>query len=333
MTRLSITLVLLLCACSLALSSAPIRGIFDSWAASYGKTYSSVTEREHRFQVFEKNYYRVQTYNTERTFGNATFTINQFSDLTPQEFKSQYASCHVGRKQNPDVNPAILSTRVTLPASVDWRNQGAVTPVKNQGQCGSCWSFGTTGTMEGAHFIATGNLVSLSEQNLIDCSTAQYNQGCNGGRADWAIEYIIANKGIDTEASYPYTGEDGTCNYNPANSGATATGWQQTATGDETALQIAVATIGPIAVAISVDDAWANYQSGVYTDSTCPNDADDLDHEVLVVGYGTLSGQAYWIVKNSWGASWGANGYILMARNNNNMCGIATDAVYPTGVQ
>jgi len=187
--------------------------------------------------------------------------------------------------------------------------------------------------MEGAHFIATGHLVGLSEQNLVDCSGSEYNQGCGGGRADWAIEYIIKNGGIDTEASYPYTAEDGTCHYSVANRGATATGWKQTPTGDESALKTAVGTIGPVSVAISVDDAWANYNSGVFTDNTCPNDADNLDHEVLVVGYGTMSGEDYWIVKNSWGSSWGGlHGYIYMRRNYNNMCGIATDAVYPTGV-
>jgi len=176
-------------------------------------------------------------------------------------------------------------------------------------------------------------LVSLSEQDLVDCSGSENNDGCDGGRVDWGIQYVVDNHGIDTEASYPYTAQDGTCNYNPSNSGATATGWNQTVTGDEVDLAHAVATFGPVGVAISVDDAFANYASGVFVDDSCPNDADDLDHAVLVVGYGTdPTAGDYWIVKNSWGATWGHNGYIKMARNHNNMCGIATDSVYPLGV-
>jgi len=310
-------------------SDDAMKGMFAKWMKDYKKTYAT-NELQHRFGIFKENYQRIQTYNEQKMYGTATFGINQFSDLTPQEFKMTYASCHI--KRTSEVTQATFEPTSGLPASVDWRTSGAVTAVKNQGQCGSCWSFGTTGTVEGAHFIKTGSLVGLSEQNLIDCSQSENNDGCEGGRADWAIQYIIQNGGIDTEASYPYKAEDGTCSYNPANRGATATGWNQTAQGDENALQIAVATIGPIAVAISVDDAFANYQSGVFVDSSCPNDADDLDHEVLVVGYGTEGGADYWIVKNSWGGSWGNQGYILMARNHNNMCGIATDAVYPTGV-
>jgi len=254
--------------------------------------------------------------------------------LTTKEFKRQYASGYIplSKYANSDSKISDYVARQNVPDSFDWRQKGAVTQVKNQGQCGGCWSFSATGTLEGAHFIATGNLVSLSEQNLIDCSGNENNDGCNGGRVDWAMEYVIQNHGIDTESSYPYTAEDGSCHYSTKNKGADVTGWNQTTTGDENALKIAVATIGPIGVAISVDDAFANYHSGVYFDDSCPNDADDLDHAVLVVGYGVSSnGTDYWIVKNSWGADWGNQGYILMARNYNNMCGIATDAVYATG--
>jgi len=307
---------------------------FSKWAHTHNKNYPSFEEQKFREKIFEENSRKIRMWNEEKTYGGATFEINKFSDLTSAEFKAMYANCFKSSRNHK--NPEIISKRDTsdIPASIDWRTKGAVTHVKDQGQCGSCWSFGATGTLEGAHFISTKKLVELSEQNLVDCSQAEYNDGCDGGRVDWAIQYVIDNKGIDTEQSYPYTAQDGTCQYNPSNNAATATGWNQTAQGDENDLARAVANIGPIGVAISVDDAFANYQSGVFIDNNCPNSPDQLDHAVLVVGYGTDPTQGdYWIVKNSWGASWGDHGYIKMGRNQNNMCGIATDAVYPIGVQ
>jgi len=310
--------------------SVDLRTEFEQWVANYNKIYAK-EEKEQKYLVWKQNHERVKQYNEKKMYGTATFSLNEFSDMTPKEFKEQYASCYKSGRSEVAKKRSVHPTngKINVPDSIDWRKLGAVTQVKNQGNCGSCWSFSTTGSLEGAHFIATNNLTSLSEQNLIDCSGSQNNDGCNGGRVDWALQYVIQNGGIDTEASYPYVGEDGTCNYNAANSGATCKAWTQTTEGDEVALQAQVA-VQPVSIAISVDDAFANYASGVFVDDSCPNDADDLDHAVLIVGYGTQDGQDYWIVKNSWGASWGASGYILMARNHNNMCGVATDAVYPT---
>jgi len=215
----------------------------------------------------------------------------------------------------------------SLPAEVDWRNEGWVTPVKNQGQCGSCWSFSATGALEGQNFNKTGVLVSLSEQNLIDCSTANY--GCNGGDIDYAFQYVEGNGGIDTETAYPYTGQQGSCHYNAANSAAGCSGWVDLPSGDEDALQQAVATVGPISVAIDASSIMFQlYHSGIYQNPFCSST--NLDHAVLVVGYGTSNGQPYWLVKNSWGTSWGQQGYFMMARNDGNMCGIATSSSYPT---
>jgi len=286
---------------------------------------------------------KTSEWNQDKSHGAATFGLSKFSDLSSEEFHS-YAKCHSPKpkqrkatdpKECWDFDPRLRhknSRARDPPTSLDWRTKGAVTPVKDQGQCGSCWSFSTTGTLEGANFLKYGTLTSLSEQNLIDCSgTCCYNTGCDGGRVDWAIEYVVQNKGIDTEASYPYTAQDGSCNFQPGNVGGNISHCITLPTGDENALMAAVAQFGPVGVAISVNDAFANYKSGVYSDDSCPNGADQLDHAVLVVGYGTdsSSNQDYWIVKNSWGASWGNQGYIWMRRNYNNMCGIATDAVYP----
>jgi C1A family cysteine protease len=214
-----------------------------------------------------------------------------------------------------------------LASSLDWRQKNAVTPVKNQQQCGSCWSFSSTGSVEGAHAIKTGNLVSLSEQQLVDCSTAQGNQGCNGGLMDQAFQFIISNGGITSEAQYPYTATGpNTCQTN-VTSVATISSFVDVTPGSETALMAAV-NLGPVSIAIEADqECFQFYSGGVLSDPSCGT---NLDHGVLVVGYGTdaTSKQDYWIVKNSWGASWGESGYIRLIRGTNE-CGIAQEPSYP----
>jgi cathepsin L len=220
-----------------------------------------------------------------------------------------------------------------LPATVDWRTKGVVTGIKNQEQCGSCWAFSAVASIEGQAALASKKLISLSEQNLVDCSTAEGNMGCNGGLMDQAFEYVIKNKGIDTEASYPYEASDDNCVYKSKNSGATVSNYSDIATGSESALQSAVATVGPISVAIDASQfSFQFYSSGVYNEPNCGNQMSDLDHGVTAVGYGTEGGADYWLVKNSWGTVWGIQGYIKMSRNKSNQCGIATAASYPTGV-
>lgn len=219
---------------------------------------------------------------------------------------------------------------VEIPVSIDWRELGAVTNVKNQKHCGSCWSFASTGGLEGQMFRKTGVLESLSEQNLIDCSKSYNNEGCNGGLMGQTYQYIIDNGGIDSEESYPYESINSTCRYDPKNSVATVSGFVNIERGNEDKLTSAIATVGPIPIAIDAShSSFQLYKSGVYYNSPhCSSTF--LDHAVLAVGYGTDdSGQDYYIVKNSWGTGWGENGYIKMARNRHNHCGVATSAVYP----
>jgi len=258
-----------------------------------------------------------------------TLGINKFADMEHSEFVDTFNGLKRSNTTHLD-RATYLSPNVpfTLPDTVDWRNQGYVTPVKNQGHCGSCWSFSATGALEGQTFRKTGKLISLSEQNLVDCSRKYGNNGCEGGLMDYAFQYIKDNKGIDTEVSYPYEAKDAKCRYSPGTSGATDAGFVDVPSADESKLQEAVATIGPISVAIDASHpSFQLYHTGVYDEPQC--NPQNLDHGVLAVGYGTLNGHDYWLVKNSWGTTWGEQGYVMMSRNKNNQCGIASAASYP----
>ena len=311
--------------------------IWNKFKKTHGKTYLSDEHEAYRFEIFQKNLDTIEKHNNEYSMGMHTYTlgVNSFADWTFEEFRNALFGTHYNKTHQSSASGTFfrLPKYVKIADSVDWRQEGAVTPVKNQGQCGSCWAFSTTGSVEGAHFRSTGTLVSLSEQQLVDCSGKFHNQGCNGGLMDNAFEYIKANGGLDTEETYPYHAHQEKCHFNKKSVGATVSGYVDVPSGDEEALKEAVATIGPVSVAIDVtEDKFMLYKDGIFVDNTCSNQ--ELNHGVLAVGYGTNTTtngkeQDFWIVKNSWGSSWGEDGYIRMARNLNNMCGIATAASYP----
>jgi len=262
-----------------------------------------------------------------------TVGLNEFADMTSDEFVDIFNGVGVEFDEAPVVE-MIPDPENVEGYTVNWVAAGAVTGIKNQGQCGSCWSFSATGSMEGAHFLSTKNLVSFSEQNLMDCSWSYGDNGCDGGLMDYAFQYVIANKGLDSEASYPYTAQSSqTCLYNAANSVGFITGYKDIPSGSEAALTSAINS-QPISVAIDASHiSFQLYTSGVYYEPACSST--QLGHGVLAVGYGTDTdtGKAFYFVKNSWGTSWGMNGYIWMSRNANNNCGIATMSSYPTGAQ
>jgi cathepsin L len=298
---------------------------FTDWMHEHGKAYSA-EEFQQRFAAFKWNMDYVRDWNSNNNM--TRLGLNFLADLSNEEYQQIYLGTKIDASDRL-LRAAPFVPTTPLAATVDWRTKGAVTGVKNQGQCGSCWSFSTTGSVEGSYFLKSGKLVSLSEQNLVDCSKSYGNQGCNGGLMDNAFRYIIANHGIDTEASYPYTAKDGTCHFSAANVGATITSYKDVSAGSESALQTAVNS-QPVSVAIDASkNSFQLYKSGVYYEASCSSSR--LDHGVLAVGYGTddSSGAAYWIVKNSWGTSWGQSGYILMSRNRSNNCGIATQSSYP----
>ncbi|XP_046662481.1 procathepsin L-like isoform X2 [Homalodisca vitripennis] len=304
---------------------------WELFKVAHEREYDTPEEELKRKNIFLENLQFVREHNEKFEKGEVTFDveINKYSDLTTEEFVTM-----MNGYKRPEGYESIGdkfddSENVKLPKNLDWRKKGAVTEVKDQGFCGSCWAFSATGSLEGQHYLKTKKLVSLSEQNLMDCSTAEENHGCHGGLMDKAFTYVQKNKGIDTEASYPYEGYNGTCRYNPKNKGATDNGYVDITSGSEKALQKAVATVGPISVAIDGDHiSFKHYKSGVYQNPDCSSTA--LNHGIVAVGYGsTKKGGAYWLVKNSWSSNWGMNGYAMMARNHNNMCGIATAASYP----
>lgn len=304
-------------------SEMMLQDMFTSFMKQYSKAYSHESFSS-RYNQFKAN---VETIRLHNTLGNSSYTmgLNEYADLSFEEFKAKYYGYnHVEREYTRSKN--FHKSVEAAPTSIDWRTSNVVTPVKDQGQCGSCWAFSTTGSIEAAWVIqGKHTLVSLSEQQLNDCSDAYGNAGCNGGLMDYAFEYIIANKGICSEAAYPYKGVDATC-VKTCDKVVTISGYKDIAASDEAGLLNAVGTVGPVSVAIEADQiGFQFYSSGVFS-GTCGT---NLDHGVLAVGYGTAGTQDYWIVKNSWGASWGESGYIRMIRNKN-QCGIALSASYPT---
>lgn len=305
--------------------------LYESWR-SHHTVSRSLQEKHKRFNVFKQN--AIHVHHTNKLDKPYKLKLNKFADMTNHEFRSTYAGSKIKHHRmfrgTPQGNGSFMYEKVDIvPPSVDWRKKGAVTGVKDQGQCGSCWAFSTVVAVEGINQIKTNKLVSLSEQELVDCDTEE-NQGCNGGLMDYAFEFIKQRGGITTEANYPYEADDGTCDVSKENSPAVSIdGYEKVPENDENALLMAVAN-QPVSVAIDAGGSdFQFYSEGVFTGSC----GTELDHGVAIVGYGTtLDGTKYWIVKNSWGAEWGEKGYIRMKRgisDKEGLCGIAMEASYP----
>lgn len=308
-----------------ALGSARRALSFARFARRYGKRYDSVGEIRRRFGIFVENLELIRTSN--RMGRPYTLGVNEFADITWEEFRDQHLgasqTCSATLKGNHKV------TDVVLPDTKDWREAGIVSPVKNQGSCGSCWTFSTTGALEAAYTQLTGKSISLSEQQLVDCATDYNNFGCHGGLPSQAYEYIKYNGGLDTEEAYPYLGVNSICKFKPESVGVKVVDSVNITQGAEDELKHAVGVVRPVSVAFEVVRGFRFYKSGVYTSDTCGSSPMDVNHAVLAVGYGVEDGIPYWLIKNSWGTQWGDDGYFKMEMGKN-MCGIATCSSYPT---
>ncbi|KAH7717153.1 cathepsin L2 [Aphelenchoides avenae] len=306
---------------------------WNSYLARPDRVKSSASGSD-RVKAFLANLKMIEEHNAAFERGESTFAvaIHSRSDWPEWELNRLSGSLLQCDECEGKGDRFVADPDATVPDSIDWRDKGAVTPVKDQGDCFGCWAFAATGALEGAHFLKTGQLVSLSAQNLIDCATeaAGYeNHGCNTGLATNAYHYVI-DHGLDTEESYPYKHEDNKCAFSNTSIGTTETNYVEIPKGDEDALKTAVGTVGPVSVSITATDplwmAWNG--TGVYYNAECS--PDQLGHAVLVVGYGTDEEYGdYWIVKNSYGTGVQDKGYIRMARNKDNNCGIATRPSYP----
>ncbi|XP_021827976.1 cysteine protease RD19A [Prunus avium] len=301
---------------------------FSLFKHQFGKSYASQEEHDYRFEVFKANLRRAARH--QRLDPSAQHGVTQFSDMTPAEFRKSQLGLR-GLKLPADATKAPILPTENLPEDFDWRDRGAVTAVKNQGSCGSCWSFSTTGALEGAHFLATGELVSLSEQQLVDCDhecdpeeAGSCDSGCNGGLMNSAFEYTLKAGGLMKEEEYPYTGTDrGTCKFDKSKIAAKVANFSVVSLDEE---QIAANLVknGPLAVAINAV-FMQTYVGGVSCPYICSK---RLDHGVLLVGYGAagyspirMKEKPYWIIKNSWGENWGEKGFYKIC-NGRNICGV-----------
>ncbi|XP_063387971.1 digestive cysteine proteinase 1 isoform X2 [Cydia fagiglandana] len=303
---------------------------FNRFKNKHGKSYHSDVEHEKRLNIFRQNLRFVHSNNRARR--GYTMAVNHLADRIDDELAALRGRKYSGPNPGlpfPYASEDIEEESDKLPSEHDWRLFGAVTPVKDQSVCGSCWSFGTVGAVEGALFLKNGNhLVRLSQQALVDCSWGFGNNGCDGGEDFRAYQWIMKH-GLPTEEEYGgYLGQDGYCHIDNVTLVTSIKGWVNVTTNDEKALRLAIFKHGPISVAIDASHkTFSFYSHGVYYEPECKNKVEELDHAVLAVGYGILNGQKYWLVKNSWSNMWGNDGYVLMSSKDNN-CGVMSAPTY-----
>ena len=301
---------------------------FTDFKNKHGKNYEDQTEEEKKRANFVHNHRFIHSMNRKNK--KYQLKVNHLADLSTVELKQlrgrlrsagQYNGGQPFKRRNPAAQ---------IPDYHDWRLFGAVNPVKDQAVCGSCWSFGTSGTIEGQYFVKTGHLVRLSEQQLIDCSWQKGDNGCNGGEDFRAYQYIMEAGGIALNDVYGgYLGQDGKCHDHAVPKTVQLAGWVNVTAYDASALQAAIFENGPVTVAINANPrTFTFYSHGVYSDPDCKGSPDDLDHQVLAVGFGVIKGEKFWLIKNSWSTYWGNDGYVLISQRNN-MCGVTTDATFP----
>ncbi|KAK9877092.1 hypothetical protein WA026_016834 [Henosepilachna vigintioctopunctata] len=318
-------IILLSIICSvLSIQEQELLEEWKDFQVRYGKTYRSPLEARKRLAIFNDNLEEIRAHNALFDEGKTTYRkgINKFADLTHEEIKQNYKSSLLKKPATNSGSIFKKSKSVKIPEFVDWREKGAVREVKSQGQCGACWAFSVTGTIEAQYSIKKNLTYSLSEQNLVDCD--KVSLGCVGGWPSDALDYVKEH-GVETEKDYPYIEADGVCHSDPSKFKVKVSGYEAIPEGDEDALIQVVAEKGPVSICLYASDQFDLYKSGIFKEPGCIQD--EFNHSILVVGYGSENGQDYYICKNQWGTHWGEAGYVKMARNFNNMCGVASVAV------
>jgi len=294
--------------------------LFTAWKAQFNKQYSTAEEEALRFENFKLSMDRAQARNAQS--GSATFGLTKYSDMTPEEFKSTLLG-YVRPAERSDVG-VLAPKDIDVPQTLDWRNQNMVTPVKNQEQCGSCWAFSVTENIESMYCmknqIDCTTFPPLSPQEIVDCDTT--DAGCDGGDPPTAYQFVISEGGLEDDSDYPYTGQDGTCNFQSNLVKVTISNWQYaTTSSNEQTMQNNLASWGPLSICVDAEP-WQDYTGGVLMASDCSN---QLDHCVQLVGYDMTQATPFWIVRNSWGTDWGENGYIRL-QYGQDTCGCADEA-------
>jgi len=319
--------------------------LFEAWVARHKKVYASPSERSARLGNFAASLDRVQKHNA-RTDVTYRLGLTAFADMTDEEFSGHFNLKAVQKSMQQECSATTTTTTkvanpprpkwtaklkdLTPPKSIDWRDYNIITPVKNQGHCGSCYAFSTTGALEAHYKKNRGKWVSLSEQQILDCAQAFDNHGCNGGLPSHVFEYIRYNGGIDAERAYPYTAtETGSCQFRKRGVAASVIDSVNITQFDEKELEVAVGLIGPVSVAFQVVSDFRLYTSGVYSSPNCKKDPGSVNHAVLAVAMGTTEdGIPFWGIKNSWGEQWGEGGYFKLKRGTNE-CGVSDCASFP----
>jgi cathepsin L len=315
---------------SRTLSESSVVELHQQWMIKYGRTYTNSFELEKRKKIFQENLEYIENFNNA---GNKSYKLglNPYSDLTSEEFIASHTGLKVPSQlssSNMESVTVPFDLNDNVPTNFDWRQQGVATNVKNQGNiCGCCWAFTTVATIEGIVKIKTGNSISLSEQQVLDCD--EESSGCNGGNFYNAFNSIIQSKGIVREEDYPYIQNKQTCKLNgQIAAAAQITSYANVVSNDEQQLLRAVAQ-QPIATRIKVNNEFKSYSNGVYSGSCGLS----FNHEVTIIGYGiNEEGMKYWLIKNSWGENWGENGYMRLIRESGDsggQCGMAQHAAYP----
>jgi len=316
-TLILLVLAMIAITCSYGMTTQVAIQKFVEFQHKFNKTYSN-QEYGKRFLIFKENLEKAEI-RTARAHGKTTFGMTKFSDLTDLEFKNMYLMPKFTANDFPKAPLAKIKNKgsVKLPGDFDWNSKGAITPVYDQGQCGSCWAFSATETIESYWFLAGNTLTQLSMQQIVDCDTT--DQGCNGGWTYDAYQYVQSAGGLEPLSDYPYTAQDGSCAFNQQEVLAQITGWQYvTQSQDENAMQTWMTNSGPISICVDAS-SWSSYTGGVYMAADCTT---NLDHCVQATGYSNQQGTQAWNVRNSWGADWGVNGYIYL-QFGADTCGLA----------